>query len=168
MKQRPTPEEIRSYMEYDKSSGVVRWKVRRHGRGGVINPGDAVGSVNAAGYLETRVNGYRDYVHRIAWALHYGAWPTQNIDHIDGDKRNNRISNLRDCSQRVNVENQRIVSRNNTSGFTGVVWRADKKRWSALIQVDGKRKRLGGFDTPEQAHAAYLSAKRIMHQGNTL
>lgn len=155
-------------MEYECESGRLLWKVSKNSHNGRVKPGVPVGSVNGGGYLETRVNGYRTYVHRIAWALHHGAWPTKHIDHIDGNKLNNAIANLRDVPQHINVENQRKLHSNNTSGYTGVMWRTDKKRWCAVIQVKGKRMRKGGFDTPEQAHEAYLQAKRSLHEGNTI
>lgn len=165
MKQQPTIDELKAIMEYECESGRLLWKVRRNSRNGKVKPGAEVGSLTKTGYKEAAVCGYRTYVHRLAWALHYGAWPAKNIDHIDGDKLNNRIANLRDCAQAVNVENIRKVRSDNTSGYTGVLWRADKKRWCAVIQVGGKRKRLGGYDTPEQAHEAYLAAKRELHAG---
>jgi hypothetical protein len=168
MKQQPTIEELQAIMEYECESGRLLWKVRRHGGGGAINPGDQVGSLSKGGYLETTVMGCRFYAHRLAWAIYHGAWPTKNIDHIDGNRLNNKIANLRDCVQRLNVENQRKTRSDNTSGFTGVLWRADKKRWCAVIQVNGKRMRKGGYDTPEQANQAYLQAKRALHEGNTL
>ncbi len=168
MKQQPTIDELKAIMEYENESGRLLWKVSRNSRGGKVIPGDQVGSLTKTGYFETAISGYRTYVHRIAWALHHGAWPKKHIDHIDGNKLNNSITNLRDCVQRVNVENQRKIRTDNTSGFTGVMWRTDKKRWCAVIQVNGKRMRKGGFDTPEQAHQAYLQAKRLLHEGNTL
>jgi hypothetical protein len=168
MKQQPTIDELKAVMEYESESGRLLWTVSRNSHGGKVKPGEPVGSANGVGYLETRVNGYRTYVHRIAWALYHGTWPRGHIDHIDGDKLNNRIANLRDVTQRVNNENQRKVRSDNTSGFPGVQWRSDKKRWCALIQVNGKRMRRGGYDTPEEAHEAYLQAKRELHEGNTL
>jgi hypothetical protein len=168
MKQQPTIEGLKSIMEYDSESGRLLWKMSRNIGRGKAKAGTPVGSVSPNGYLETSVNGYRTYAHRLAWAIHYGSWPSKHIDHIDGDKLNNAIANLRNCAQRINVENQRKVRSDNTSGFTGVMWRTDKKRWCAVIQANGKRMRRGGFDTPEEAHEAYLKAKRELHEGNTL
>jgi hypothetical protein len=168
MKPMPTVEELKSFFDYEPDSGRLVWKVARKSRGGKVSPGVEAGSLSGAGYLELKVGGFRTYVHRVAWAIHYGAWPTGVIDHIDGDGLNNRISNLRHVTQRVNCENKRKTRSDNTSGFTGVMWRTDKRRWCAVIQVNGKRLRRGGYDTPEEAHKAYLQAKRELHEGNTL
>jgi hypothetical protein len=166
MKAQPIASELQSIMDYDSSSGAVVWKVRRHGRGGAISPGDSVGSKNAGGYLETKINGYRTYVHRIAWALHHGAWPKGNIDHKDGDRLNNSIDNLRDCSQSTNIENRRIPRSDSKIGIQGVGKK--KNRYYSTIQTHGQRKYLGSFMTAEAAHDAYLKAKRQFHHGNTL
>lgn len=169
MNPKPTVEELKSLFDYEPDNGRLIWKVARNSRKGKVAPGVEAGSRSGAGFhLELTVNGFRTYVHRVVWAVHYGAWPTGVIDHIDGDGFNNRIVNLRQVTQRVNVENQRKTRSDNTSGFTGVMWRADKKRWCAVIQVNGKRLRRGGYDTPEEAYAGYLKAKRELHEGNTL
>lgn len=105
--------------------------------------------------------------HRLAWLYVYGEWPNGDIDHIDGDRLNNRIANLRDVSRRVNLENQRRPKACNKSGFLGVKTFRDQ-RFQARIQVRGVQLHLGTFDTPHEAHAAYVAAKRNLHQGCTL
>lgn len=168
MKPLPPVEELKSLFDYEPDSGRLVWKVTRRSRGGKIAPGVEAGSLSAAGYLELKVSGFRTYVHRVAWAIYYGTWPRGNIDHKDGNKVNNAIANLRDCPQRINNENQRKRRSDNTSGFSGVMWRTDKKRWCVVIQVNGKRFRRGGYSTPEEAHEAYLKAKRELHEGCTI
>lgn len=79
------------------------------------------------------------------------------VDHIDGDPKNNRRSNLRLCSCADNQKNQRRHS-NNTSGFKGVHWNKQRKRWRAEIMINRRTVHLGYFDTPEQASAAYQDA----------
>jgi len=106
--------------------------------------------------------------HRLAWFYMYGKWPSHDIDHINGLKDDNRISNLRDVPTFINMQNERAVRGNNKSGYMGVLYRKERNKWEAQIRVNGKSKRLGSFETPEEAHAAYLEAKRKFHPGFTL
>jgi uncharacterized membrane protein len=106
--------------------------------------------------------------HRICWFHTYGVWPTHDIDHINGDKSDNRISNLRDVPKSINIQNEKRARKNNASGLMGVVFRKDRNKWTATVRVNGKPKRLGSFSTPEEAHQAYLDGKRLYHPGFTL
>ncbi|EMC3961602.1 hypothetical protein HKW90_03165 [Pseudomonas aeruginosa] len=99
-------------------------------------------------------------LHRIAIALTAGEWP-DHVDHIDGDRSNNRIGNLRPCSKGQNQCN-RGRQRNNTSGFKGVHRHYDG-RWRAMITINKITHRLGVFDTPELAHQAYREAAKRLH-----
>jgi hypothetical protein len=92
-------------------------------------------------------------VHRVIWALYYGSWPEQSVDHIDGDTENNRIANLRDVSVATNSRNTKKYG-NNTSGYIGVT-RTASGRWQARIGYNMGRICLGSFDTAEEAYAAY-------------
>lgn len=123
--------------------------------------GEPAGSLHTAtGYrcvkltIDGRPRAFK--VHRIIWALHYGAWPTEAIDHIDGDRQNNQISNLRDVSSAVNGRNQKTHN-TNTSGFPGVSLHRQNRKWTAHITANGKRHYLGSHPTPEGAHAARLA-----------
>lgn len=109
---------------------------------------------NGAGYLRISVDGVRYQTHKLAWLYIYGEWPAR-LDHRDRDRTNNRIKNLRPASPSQNTANSRLRS-NNTSGFKGV--EKHHKKWRASIRVDGKRKHLGLFVSPDEAHAAYLVA----------
>jgi hypothetical protein len=95
--------------------------------------------------------------HRVAWALHYGEWPTEEVDHINGVRDDNRIVNLRVVSSQGNRRNTKRRS-DNTSGVCGV-YRKGKSKWRALIVVDGKQKYLGCFGTPEEAAKARKEAE---------
>lgn len=104
--------------------------------------------------------------HRIAWLLMTGAWPEQEIDHIDGNRSNNCWSNLREVEHVLNSHNQRRPSKNNSTGALGVSMGPSKTSpYLAGIRVDGKRIHLGSFRTLEEAESAYLTAKRQMHPG---
>lgn len=101
------------------------------------------------------------YLHRAVWLWHHGVLPAA-IDHIDGNPLNCRIENLRPCT---NAENQFNSSRkkNNRSGFKGVVHRRGYRQpWQARITIDGKPILIGGFDTPEEAHAAYATVAPLL------
>lgn len=121
-----------------------------------------------AGYRRVGLDGKRYLAHRLAWLYVHGEWPRQVIDHINGDRGDNRIANMRDVSQGVNTENQRRPSALNRSGYLGVHLHDDGIRWRARIQVRGRGKHIGLFGTKEAAHAAYLEAKRRLHAGCTL
>lgn len=112
------------------------------------------------------INRRRYFAHRLVWAYFNGAWPEHEIDHIDGDKLNNRIENLRDVPRRTNKQNTRRANRGNAGLLGTHLFR--NGRWKASINVDGKNKHLGYFDTTQQAHIAYLEAKRLHHPGGTL
>ena len=149
-----TAEEARQLFDYDPKSGDLTWKVSLNPRAPV---GHVVRAPNSRGYYTVRVRGKPYGAHRVAWLIATGTWPAEHIDHINGDKTDNRVENLREAT---NAENQRnrAAQRNNTSGFKGVSWNKRDSKWRAYIQVDGKFRHLGNFATPEEAHAAYCKA----------
>lgn len=113
-----------------------------------------------------QLRGHKVLAHRIAWALQHGEWPQGEIDHINGDRQDNRIENLRDVPSFVNKQNLRSATKRNRLGILGVHARRGKFR--AFISVDGAVRALGTFHSAIEAHAAYLAAKRAGHKGNTL
>jgi hypothetical protein len=102
--------------------------------------------------------------HRLIWFYHTGRWPRDQIDHRDGNPRNNRIQNLRECSDAENKQNLGDRRRNNP--YTGVYQRRNCGLYEARIVVNKKQHALGYFKTPEAARDAYLAAKRIYHTFN--
>lgn len=160
-----TPERLREVLRYEPETGIFYWKIRTSNR---VKLGAEAGSrVDAdRAYIRIAVDGVLYYAHRLAWFYVYGEWPSKDVDHINGDKADNRISNLRDVARSTNMENWRNVVRNTKAGLLGVT--RDKTKYVAAIHCAGKAKRLGSFDTPEEAHKAYLDAKRKLHKGNTL
>ena len=155
-----TAEQVRRVLSYDPDSGTF----------GRVNPNDKrpVGTALAKGYIRVGVLGKRVMAHRLAWLLVHGAWPDDQIDHINGNPADNRIGNLRCVPGAINNQNlRRAYASNKSSGLLGVV-QAERGKWRAVIQVNGKKHRLGRFATPEQAHEKYLEAKRQLHAGNTL
>ena len=151
-----TPEFARSVVSYDPATGAT------------VN---SVGSMSVAtsGYLRL-VIGRKSYaVHRLVWVIEHGASPDGFIDHINGDRLDNRLSNLRCVTRQGNNQNQRLAQRSNKgSGLLGAYWNKRDKRWQSSICVDNKNRHLGNFSTAEDAHKAYLTAKRNLHATCTI
>lgn len=103
----------------------------------------------------------RILAHRLAWALHFGRWPDQAIDHINGDRTDNRIANLRLATVAENTRNGKRRS-TNTSGYKGVSL-TENGQWRATIVAGGRQSYLGRFSTAEDAHAAYVKAASRLH-----
>jgi len=122
--------------------------------------------LNRGGYQQIKINRRLYSVHRVAWFLHYGYWPCFLLDHIDGDKQNNRISNLRESSNAMNQQNRKTATTGSKTGLLGVS--EGKNRFQARIHVNGKQKTIGWFKTAQQAHEAYINEKRKVHPGCTI
>lgn len=152
-----TAERAREVLDYDPDTGVFRRLVAKGGQWS----GAIAGYLQPNGYWYICVDGRKYLAHRLAWLITNGAFPADQIDHIDGDRANNRLANLREATNAGNQQNIRRAHRDNTTGFLGAS--PNKNRFRAHIRVDGERRHLGTFGTPEQAHAAYLDAKRKLH-----
>jgi len=112
-------------------------------------------SVQTQGYLYGKVFGKNYLAHRVMWALEYGTWPDGDIDHVNQNKTDNRICNLRTASKTENARNK-TTYKNNTSGFVGVS--RCKNKWRAYVTVDRKQVHLGLFTTEKQANNARMKA----------
>jgi hypothetical protein len=157
----------KSALDYDPDSGRLTWKVRTSSRNW---PGKPAGHIGGDGYLKVRVLGRTYQAHRVIWLMMHGSWPIHQVDHINGNRTDNRASNLRDIEGRHNSQNMRAPMSSNTSGLLGVSFqkRSKKNPWIAYISVSKKTIYLGGFPTREAAHAAYVAAKRELHEACTL
>lgn len=129
------------YFRYDAETGVIFWRVNKKR----ARKGCQAGTVMLVGYILIRLDGQRYYAHRLAWLLHYGEWPKNQIDHIDQNKGNNKITNLRDVDAQTNMRNARLNIRN-TSGVMGVYMDDTCGRWGARIRINEKFIWLGFFD----------------------
>ncbi len=164
---RPLPpvEYLRTCLTYDPESGVLTWKRRprehyksgRSWRYAQRFTGKVAGGSDCKGYQCIRIDENVYKAHRIAWAMHYGEEPTQAIDHRNGNKGDNSISNLREVTHVENSRKQSLKS-SNSSGINGVSWRKDSKNWKAYIFVAGRLLSLGSFNTKEEAARARKSA----------
>jgi hypothetical protein len=127
--------------------------------------GTRIGYISG-GYDQCSIDYQRYKVHRLVWMWHYGEFPNGHIDHIDGNKLNNKIENLREATDAQNVQNQRKARASNKLGIQGVCKQNNKYR--ASIHLNYKKIHLGYFDTPEKAHQKYLDAKRKLHEYGTI
>ena len=161
-------EQLREILHYDKETGVFTWRVNRGGRFGVA--GQTAGCIGKNGRRRILTAGKANLAHRLAWLYVYGQWPTNHIDHINGNPDDNRIVNLRDVPRSTNLQNQRKAQVSNKScGMLGVSKNGPPRNpWRAQIRFNGTTKYLGIFPTPELAHAAYIEAKRRLHPGCTI
>ena len=149
---------------YDKDTGVLAWKVYRPG----TPAGSKAGTPNGNGYVRVYVDCRPRYAHRLAWMLHYQELPPTLIDHINGDRSDNRICNLRAGDKRLNAENMKVARSDSSHGYLGATFSKRQRAWFGQIVAMGKQYRLGPFATPTEAHDAYIKAKRKLHVGNTL
>jgi hypothetical protein len=107
---------------------------------------------------------YKTYLlHRLAWFYVTAKWPQQHIDHINGDKKDNRICNLREATNSENMQNVLSAMSRSKSKVRGVSWDASRNKWTAHICVDGKQKNLGRFEELAEASLVYQQARQVMH-----
>lgn len=155
-----TYEYIREYMTYDPSTGECRLKRSvKHSRKKI---GDLVGSVQKNGYLVASISNIRVLLHRLIWLYMTGKFPVEYIDHINGNKGDNRFSNLREATAQQNNFNSSLSTRN-TTGYKGVSYCKQMKKYKAGYKLNKKIYHIGYFDTPEQASAAYINAVAPIH-----
>lgn len=160
-----TAQELRQVLAYSPESGQFTYLADR----GRMRAGDVAGTETPDGRRCIVVNGRRYFAHRLAWLYVTGSWPSQEIDHIDGDSLNNRFCNLRDVSSTINQQNKRAApSTKKYSKLFGAHWCEQKQVWKSSIRVAGRSKHLGVFATEEEASAAYVEAKRRLHAGCTI
>lgn len=148
--------QLKLKLVYDPASGKLFRKLKKSLK--------EVGCLNKKlGYKVVRVGNTLYYSHRLAWILYYGEWPVGCIDHIDGDKLNNSLSNLRQATSQENMRN--LKKRCNTSSiYKGVTWCKRKKKWKAQIRFDDKNLHLGYFLEEEGAAKHYNEVVYKFHK----
>lgn len=171
-----TLERARQLFDYDPQIGDLRWRARpvemfddsrRSAQRACATwnkrfAGQLVGRINEKGYRVLEIDGVTYRAHHIAWLLVYGNLPNGQLDHRHGVRDDNPISQLREATPGQQQQNLKR-KKTNTSGFTGVSWHKQMKRWAAHISVNRRHIFLGLFDDPKEASQAYLAAKRQYH-----
>lgn len=158
--------EFKKLLRYNPDNGKFYWlATTKHGS---VKAGDVAGSTMKTGYMQIKIKQKMYLQHRLAYLFTYGRWPKQEIDHINGDKSDNRIINLRDASPSLNKQNRRTASERNKTGYLGVYYCKTRDCYTAQILVDGSNKHLGAYNNPKDAHNAYVKAKRKYHEGCTI
>lgn len=142
-----TQAQLKSVLKYDSNTGTFSWIVARQR----VNIESNAGCVSPKGYTLIRIDGRSYFAHRLVWLYHFGGFPKEQVDHIDGNRSNNKLENLRECSNADNAKNQKKMS-NNTSGFTGVTFNKVKKKsgkineyWSANWNTETNKRAVKHF-----------------------
>ena len=157
--QRPelTAEYLRSILSYDPETGIFTRKVRTSTR---VKVGDVAGSADGIGYLRIRLQSRKYKAHRLAWLYTYGEWPKDQIDHINRNRSDNRIANLREVTNKQNGQNRSKPS-SNTSGYQGVHWNKQSSKWQVKIKHNCKDIHLGYFAYLEEAISTRKAAEKL-------
>lgn len=145
---------VKALFEYCPDTGLFTRKITT---GTKAKAGSIAGSLQDSGYILLEINGNTYRAHRIAWLYIYGKFPVEQLDHINRDRADNSIANLRECSSKENSYNTSVRS-DNTTGYKGVSIDKRSGRYRAYITVSGKQKSLGYYSTPEEAAEAYNKA----------
>ena len=162
-----TQEQLKAILDYCPETGVFRWR-NNVGWNGRIKAGSVAGGLDqSTGYMQIKLFGRRYLQHRLAFLYMTGAWPSKDIDHINGNRNENAWANLRDVSRSINLQNMRRPHRDNKAGKQGVC-KTPSGRFRAEIYAENVKKHIGTFDTAEQAHAAYCARKLEFHTGVVL
>jgi hypothetical protein len=152
--------ELQSILNYDAKTGIFTRKVKRNFKQKI---GEQCGTLHSSGYFHITINKRTYKAHRLAWLYVYGKWPNKMIDHINGNPNDNRICNLRECSNSQNQYNAKL-RKDNTSGIKGVSWHKDAKKWAVHLNVNGKHKYIGIYETKELAESAIKEIRNEHHK----
>jgi hypothetical protein len=142
-------ERLRSRVSYDPATGNFVRMTRK----GLKRDDLLAGTITYAGYVSISFWGKKYQAHRLAWLFTYGNWPVDELDHINGNRSDNRIVNLREATSTENKRNR--VAKVGSSAFKGVYWEKTKRKWVARIKIASRTRHIGCFDKEEAAAKAY-------------
>lgn len=152
-------EYAKQHLTYELDNGKLLWlRIPKMCNGKRYAIGSEVGSIHNSGYRVLTLMGKKLQAHRVIWAIHYNSWPNGEIDHIDGDRLNNKLSNLRVVTRSQNMFNAK-TKQNSSSGIKNVQWDNSSQSWRVRVRVNGKRYHVGRFTEIEKAAEA---AKEFM------
>jgi hypothetical protein len=145
---------MKDRIKYDSETGVFTWLINT----GKVKPGMLAGTTGKNGYVYICLSRKLWLAHRLAWLYEFGVLPGHDIDHINGDRKDNRICNLREATRSENLQNH--------SGASGAYRSGKVRRFKSVIRVNNKQFHLGYFDTEAEARDAYAAAKLNLHTFN--
>jgi len=158
MKRRSLPvETLREHLRYDPETGKMYWLTSFRTR----KAGSEAFTVDVNGYCYGCLLSTAMYAHVVAWALHHGEYSTLEIYHINGNKADNRMCNLREVTKQENLHNTKLY-KTNTSGVPGVTWEKSHKSWKVYIGGKENRIRVGRFKSFDEAVAARKAAEALL------
>jgi hypothetical protein len=161
-----TQERLKELLHYDQETGVFIWKIDRSR---LAKKGNIAGCFNYYGYIDIKIDGKTYKANRLVWIYVYGKWPKYQIDHIDNIRHHNWIKNLREATHSQNQQNQIKAKTNNKStGLLGSYLNKIDGTFRSQIRLNGKSNHLGVFETDQEAHTAYIDAKRKHHEFCTI
>jgi HNH endonuclease len=146
-----TQKQLKQALDYNPQTGIFTWKA---GVSRKCPAGTIAGTPSFYGYIHICIAGKKHYAHRLAWLYIYGEFPKDAIDHVNRNKSDNRLGNLRPGNKSLNSAN----AKGRRDGLKGAF--RNRRRWMGMITVNGKKKYLGNFLTEQEAHAAYAEAAK--------
>lgn len=155
-----TQSELKQILDYNPDTGIFTWKINK---GGKAKCGTIANSIDSKGYIRIQINNKRNSAHRLAWLYIYGSFPNNMIDHINGNKIDNRIYNLREATVNENQYNRKVPI-NNTSGIKGVYFDKSRNKWVAELKCNSKKIHIGRFNDIELAQIAINEARNKYHK----
>jgi len=163
----PSLERLNELLSYDEHTGVLTWKMQpATSRSNICHNnkcgGKVAGTIGSKGYIMIGIGKVYYLAQRIIWKMKTGSDPTDQVDHEDTDRGNNRWGNLREAANGPNIQNSKI-RKDNKSGIKGVHWDMRHKKWRAVITANGKSTRLGRFPTIQEAASVIAQARLEMH-----
>lgn len=157
-------ERLIELLNYDSCTGEFYWIAKRRG----ASKSKPAGTITKNGYRQIMIDNKSYLAHRLAWLYIYKQLPTLQLDHVNGNKLDNSIKNLREVTALENMQNFVKANKNNKANLLGAFYCTKNGKWFSRISVNNKKKWLGTFDSPVAAHKAYIKAKRQIHLASTI